>query len=39
MKQGKDGYPKKNKDGDFLIGGGDSHLFRVTKIEIFGANI
>jgi hypothetical protein len=23
MKQGKDGYPKKNKDGVFLIAGGD----------------
>ena len=25
MKQGKDGYPKKDKDGDFFIQGGDSY--------------
>ena len=39
IQQGKDGYPKKDKLGNYLIAGGDSHLFRATKIEIFGANI
>ncbi len=39
IQQGKDGYPKKDKDEDFLIQGGERLFFRATKIEIIGANI
>ena len=36
MKQGIDKSPKKNLDGDYLIAGGDDHLFKATHIEFYG---
>jgi hypothetical protein len=39
IQQGKDVYPKKNKDGGYLIHGDQFSWFKAIKIEIFGANI
>ena len=36
MMVGTDGYPMKDKDGDYLIGGGDSLLFKATAFEFYG---
>jgi hypothetical protein len=34
MKQGRDGYPYIDKNGDFMIGGGDRN-FRPKAIEFY----
>ena len=39
MKQGDDGYPMKNNEGDYCIAGKNADDYDATHIEIYGINI
>ena len=39
LKQGTDGYPMKNDEGDYCIAGETSDDYDATHIELYGVNI
>jgi hypothetical protein len=36
MLVGTDGYPMKDKNGDYFMGGGESMFFKATAVEFYG---